>query len=400
MPFSHRLTLLSALACAGLVSADDTLLLPPLAPLEKPAETPARVFKIVSDAPKTKDAQPMPAHPEKAGNGHDAHGEPGKIKDVTPHGLESHGDTHTTAPHGNGGGHAAHEEEHDPGVYGWAEYMFIKPRTQGLDYAFRDPADDLVTAGRTARVSYDGRSAFRAGLGYTFCSGWSIGGGYMYLRANGNATQTADPGGVIFPTQTRAGLTDTALSATANVQLTGNLYDVQVAKSFHVDESTAFRFLTGVQFAELDQQLQVRYDGLLADGATTQNNVEFRGAGPFIGGEGVWELNHTWSLFGGGKGGLLIGDSKASLVDRNNNGLTTFANVGDRYTKTVPFTKLNLGVTYKKHTWYVRGGYEMANFFGVFDSLRLPDDFTEGRTLPRASDLSWNGFFVQLGLSF
>jgi hypothetical protein len=345
-----------------------------------------------------------PAAPKNQDAGHAAP-HTGGLKDATPPELShtDHGNAHAgggSGGHGPAAGHAAAEHHEEASIYGYAEYLFLKGRSNTLDFAVIDRADDLATQGRLARVSYNGRSAFRAGAGYQFENGWSLGMTYSFLRSSGRSTLGVNPGGVIFPTLTRPGLVDRVTSVIADADLSADLFDIEAGRTIHVDEATKFRLTTGLTFANIRQDLKAQYDGLQANRAIAQTQNKYTGAGPFLGGEATWSLNEKWGLFGKARGGLTIGDAKASLADGNDGGMTRYADLSDNYVKVVPYASMGLGVRYSGHAWFMSAGYEITNWFGAFESARLQDDFAEGRYMPRSGDVSWNGFFVQWGVKF
>ena len=45
-------------------------------------------------------------------------------------------------------------------------------------------------------------------------------------------------------------------------------------------------------------------------------------------------------------------------------------------------------------------GYEVTNWFGLFERPAFVDTFSEGKFVNRSSNLALDGLFVQAGLSF
>lgn len=106
------------------------------------------------------------------------------------------------------------------------------------------------------------------------------------------------------------------------------------------------------------------------------------------------------SFFGRAKGGLVVGDIRNSLVETDNGGLTTNANVGERYYATIPILEMGTGVSWEYRNLRLSVGYEITNWFNLIDTPMFTNDFAEGKIGRRRSDLSLEGLFVQMGLAY
>ncbi len=282
-----------------------------------------------------------------------------------------------------------------------AEYLLVRPRRRANDFAITDPFDNLTPEGRIDSVNYDLTSGVRAGVGYRWGgTPWETLFTYTYLHAGGDRATAAPPGGLVYPTLTRPGLVDNALSAAAGAGLTYNLYDLETARRFAVDETFAFRLGFGVRFASIDQSLQAFYFGGDAAGTQVHSRVEFNGAGPMVGGEGEWLLPRGFRLFGRARGSLVVGDVSNCLRETDNAGRTVNAAVGEGYTQVVPVLELATGVAWQYRNVRLAAGYEVANWFNLIDSPTFVNDFAEGKLGRRRGDLSLEGLFLQLGLVY
>lgn len=318
------------------------------------------------------------------------------LKDVTPPGLAH--------PVEHNGGHdqdEAHGESHEGGLYGSIEYLLLRPRQRGLEYALIDPADDIVPQGRLQSVRHDMRSGFRVGMGYRVPkSAWDVAFYYTYLHSRGDENAAAPAGGLLYPQLTRPGLTDSALTAVANSRINYSLYDLEFGKTLEVDEWTKIRLYSGIRLADIDQSVSANYQGRLADNAFAESRSEFVGAGPILGTELRWKLGAGLSLFGRGHGGLIFGRNRSSLIESNNGGATLYTDLGEVYRPVVPVIGLALGASWCYNGLTISAGYQAINWFGLIQRSALVDDFSEGKILPRSSDLSLDGFFFQLGFDF
>src|SRR5262245_16680757 len=172
--------------------------------------------------------------------------------------------------HGNGhNGHVEQANHEWGGVFGFAEFLILRPRWQNQDYAIIDPRQDLVPLGTTQSLSFDGRAGFRAGLGYQVPdSAWAITFTYTYLRSEAENGLVAPPGGNLFPTFTRPGLLDFVDQARAESRIRYNIFDLDFSRDIWADDCVAFRFLGGVRLASIDYAMNAFYDGIDAIRAT------------------------------------------------------------------------------------------------------------------------------------
>jgi hypothetical protein len=282
-----------------------------------------------------------------------------------------------------------------------AEYLLVRPRRRADDFAIVDPLDNLTPEGRVHNVGFDMASGLRAGVGYRAAgSPWETWFTYTYLHAGGEASAVAPPGGLIYPTLTRPGLVDTALSAVAGDNLTYNVYDLDTCRKVAGDESLELRLGFGVRYTTIDQNQTAIYNGRDANFSQVASRISFDGAGLTVGGEGRWLMPWGLSLFGRAKGGLIVGDVRNSLRETDNGGATTNANIQDHYYTTIPVLELGTGVAWEYRNLRISAGYEITNWFNMIDSPTFTNDFAEGKIGRRHGDLSLEGLFLQMGLAY
>lgn len=282
-----------------------------------------------------------------------------------------------------------------------AEYLLVRPRRRDLDFALVDPFDDFVPDGKLKSVEWPTVSGFRAGIGYRPAdSCWETMFTYMYLHAGDDRHAAAPPGGVLYPTLTRPGLVDRALTGDAGSGITFNVFDLEAARRFTIDDTLAFRLSGGTRWASIDQSLDAFYFGGDADGAHVRSRAEFDGFGLTVGGQGDWCLGRGFRLFTRVRGSLLVGDSCSRLRETNFGGLVTNADIRDHSVQTVPVLELASGLSWEYRNFTASVGYEIANWFNLFDSPYFIDDFSEGKIGRRRSDVSLEGVFFRLGMAF
>jgi hypothetical protein len=290
---------------------------------------------------------------------------------------------------------------HEGGFYGSAEFLMMTPRQRGLDYAIVDPQNNLVPQGPVQSVTFEDRSGLRIGLGYRMPgSAWDIGITYTGIYDKASQIVSAPPGGLLYPETTRPGLTDNALAAAATARLEYNVFDLTFGRNIDVDNTLQVRLVTGLRFASIHENLNVLYNGMLADNAFTQSQSNFTGAGPLFGTEMRWKLGRGFSLFGGANCGLVYGNVRALQVETNNGGATQYADVTDVSRQMIPFAGCSIGVSWEYRGVTIRAGYEAVNWFGLIERVTLSNDFSEGKLIPQQNDLSIDGFFLQMAYRF
>jgi len=321
------------------------------------------------------------------------------VKDLTPPEL-AHPEEHAKG-HGEEHAEGHGEGRVEGGFFGSAEFLLLRPRQRALEYAVIDPLDDITPQGKIQSIRHDMRPGLRVGLGYRIPdSGWEIAGYYTYLHSRGDEITLAPPGGLLYPLLTRPGLTDSADRAVAFSRLNYNVYDLEIGKTMHVDESTQLRMYGGVRVASIQQALGATYTGRLADTAVAESRSKFDGGGPMFGTELTWKVVPSLSLFGKASGGLIYGRSSSGIYETNNGGATLYTDVGGQNNPIVPLVSLALGASYHYRGLSFSAGYQAVNWFGLIQQPNLIDDFSEGKLLNRSTDLSLDGFFFQLGYEF
>jgi hypothetical protein len=321
------------------------------------------------------------------------------FKDITPAGFAEYHPEGFNAH--QGGDSLTPLVPHEPGLFVNAEALIMRPRRGVFDFAIIQPTNSLAIAGPIRSLNFDTSAGVRGELGYQFGhSGWDVLFGYTYFRTAADGFESAPQGGVLLPTNTRPGLITQVSSAAAQGNLNYNLYDMFVGKRFVVDDNFAVRTFGGLRFANIQQDFQVAFDGLDARGAGVRLRSDFQGFGPIAGAEAVLAGPYGLHLYARASGGMLTGLSKNPYFEANDLGKTVYADTGYDIRKVVPVLGVGVGGGWQYRSVYVRAGYEIVNYFDLIDQPRFTDDVTPGKFVPRAANLSLEGFFVQVGMSF
>lgn len=321
------------------------------------------------------------------------------IRDLTPPGFATDAPAVHPAYHDTPG-HLRPAAPEEGGPFMSAEFLLLRPRRGAFDFAVPGDTTGLVPVGPVRSLNYDVQPGLRVELGHRFAGGWEAWAGYTYFHSAARDSLTAPAGQVLFPTLTKPGLTNAALTASGDAGFTYNAYDILAGKRFAVDENFALRIFGGLRFASLQQSFSAFYDGLDARSAAVSANSKFQGFGPIIGSEAVlvgWNGFHLYARAGGG---LLTGQSDNPLIESNSAGNTLYASTGNDVRRVVPVASVGIGAGWQYRTVTIRAGYEITNYFGVIEQPRFVDDIGLGKITTRSANLSLEGLFVQMGLAF
>ena len=111
-------------------------------------------------------------------------------------------------------------------------------------------------------------------------------------------------------------------------------------------------------------------------------NPQYDGAGPIFGAESWLGMGDGLGLFGRATAGMLTGTMRAPFTETNNGGATVYADLRDQFALTVPVISLGVGIMYEYRGVFIRAGYEVTNFIGLFERPTFVDDFAQGKDCP------------------
>jgi len=147
-----------------------------------------------------------------------------------------------------------------------ADYLLAFPRRGNMDYAIPDATNNRTPEGPIRRLDWSASSGVRA------LAGWRPGGGLgrfpVRVHPTSTATtgrpSTAPTGGLLYATQTRPGLVDTAANVDASSRLAYNVYDLTVGRTVPLENFFSLRFSAGARIAAIYQTIDTTYNGLQA----------------------------------------------------------------------------------------------------------------------------------------
>lgn len=358
--------------------------------------------EVINHAPK-----PLEGHPAKVETHGDAKSEK-HHEEAKEHEEEEH------HHHGHEAGIHFEEIEHPGnGISPRLDYLIWKARRRALDFAILDPnRTNNVPEGPIASVFYDTDNGVRAGFTFSLPNPeWEAAAYYTYFHAHGNQTFTALDRGVIYPTVlSPIGPREvTGAFAQANVDL--DIVDLQIGPRLAVGECFLLQFYGGLRTAHIHTKFNAFYTGRDAGnidenftflGTRYFDDARFRGLGLRLGGEGSYRFAEYCTVFMRGSTSLLSGRFSESHMEDNGNAiLFPQVNVAEKWEQLVPVVDLAVGVTYQfREDMRLALGYEFAHWFGLTDSSDFVDDVAVGKLGRRTSDLTFEGLFLQLAVSF
>lgn len=287
------------------------------------------------------------------------------------------------------------------GWYTQGEFLLQRPRNTDLDFVIRNVGGGLGTIGPIESFKYELGTGLRVEFGYRYGEGkWETAFAYTYLTAGTDRAITAGANQVLLPTLTRPGLTDRALTAGGNVDLDYQLFDMLAARRVLVDEHFGVRWIGGFRFTDIRQILNVNYNGADARSAAVASRSRFQGFGPMVGAEAVLAGEKGFHLYTRATAGLITGRSTNRLVETNDAGATTYVNTNYDVRKIVPTGSIALGAGWQYRTISIRGGYEITHWQGIFERPRFTDDVGQGKVITRPANLTLEGLFLQLAVSY
>lgn len=282
------------------------------------------------------------------------------------------------------------------GLYFDAEYLYLKPHSQTMDYAIANTTNTDVPDGSVVNRDWTWQSAFRVGMGYRLPGQpWSVGFYYTYLHDGPSGSVAAPVGGFLYATQTHPGTVTEVQTASAAASLNYNIYDLEVGRWCCVTNCLALRFFGGGRFAHIDQNFNAFYDGGDASQDMVARQLHFNGGGFRAGVDAVRNLFWGFSLIGRANAALLAGEFHSTVTETNNAGATTLTNFADRFEKVVPVAEMMLGLGWQYNNLRLTAGYQYINWFGLVNVPTFADDVHQGKFVRQTSDLGLEGLVLR-----
>ena len=277
--------------------------------------------------------------------------------------------------------------------------LYLKPRQRGLDYAVTEDGSSLVLgSGQINSLDYDRDGGFRFNLGHLTKTGWSVRAAFTMFDTDGSAIAQRPPGvGQLFATRSHpSGASDEAETATAFGSLDYKTFDILAERDvFHNRFATVTTF-AGLRWVEIDQQMDMRYDGRDFDNGRIVDQTTMDGLGLRLGSQSSWHMAGGFSLFGKIAGGLTYGRHSMQFTESNVDETVSIVDIRDNYDEAVGSLEAAAGMNWCWKNLSVGAGYEMTKWFNVGERSMFVDNVREGSYASISKDLLLEGLFINL----
>jgi len=197
---------------------------------------------------------------------------------------------------------------------------------------------------------------------------------------------------------------DRATAATASLRFRYKTHDLELAQALVLTDTLTLRLSGGGRVVDADQSFRVTYTGGDFQTAFTSfRETEYTGGGLIMGADMRWYVLPSLMLDIGACGGLLAGTMQTrTFIPDDEPGVPT----DHRYdeTRVTPIVEMSLAITYRKQIYRAivdaSVGYELTNWFNIDDSRVFSDSHMEGQNVHLLNDLTLDGFYGRVSVSF
>lgn len=280
---------------------------------------------------------------------------------------------------------AVRDEELGRWLFG-GEYLLVRPRRGGQDYAIVGGNPNWGPVGDIKSIEGGFDSGFRVGLGYRFAGeGWELGAWYTNYHVGGNDGVA----GTVFPTLTHPALVTQVAEARASSSVNVNLVDVEFGRRAQVSEAVGLRLFVGARYANVDQTFQAAYSGGDVGRDEVWRRLSFDGGGARAGGEVGLRLTEGMGVYARGSTSLLAGQVRAGLAEFGNG--VRVVDVTQRADRLIPVLDLGLGVSYQQERLRLAVGYDFQAWLNMAEAFTFVDDAHPAKFAVQSGTLGFDG---------
>lgn len=185
-----------------------------------------------------------------------------------------------------------------------ADYLLWKAHVDQLNYAM-DGLNFPTASGETRELDWQWDSGFKVGAGYIFNSGWDVYLNYTWFHTNVKGSATPSGGQALYPTYSNPQLLAISFASSA-FDLKYNTLDLELGNALCCTRCFLIHPSFGLRGAWTKDKDDILY---VSGGApeTLHLSESFRGVGPRVGLNAVWNVWRGFSLFGEGDYALVWG---------------------------------------------------------------------------------------------
>ncbi len=269
------------------------------------------------------------------------------------------------------------------GLYLFGDFLYVWPHRDNLQIA-------TLANGCAESLSWSGTPGFRVGAGYRFPeTAWDTEASFAYFHAKSQRTVSGPDGGALLAVLATNSAALAATDADGDSGLSYAVLDLDVGRSFRIDDSLSLKLFGGVRLALIDQSFKCIYSGgTLGDSSDFVNSpVRFEGAG-LTAGAGK-QLGHIPRL------GLIAGRFSSARTETL--GSVTTSDITDTFDTVVPVGELGVGLRFQGELFFFSAGYEFTNWFNMVNGL-APD--AAGHAVRRQGSLTLDAVTAKVGFVF
>lgn len=308
----------------------------------------------------------------------------------------------------------------------FVDALYWQAQEDGLDYAIQNNTGAVrINDGSVRRMHFDWRGGFRIGAGYlTPCGDYFVNAFWTRYHTKGDSCLAVTYPVTLFPVWSNptSSLTSEQNSRVCN-RLDLDMFDARVTALFHSHDRVEIMPSVGIVYARINQSFNIDMSGGQSRGpvATVLDDIvamknHFRGVGPKIGLNSLWDIACGFSLVAKGDAALTYGKfaicQNETTTFSNGVPTTVFLNLPcNRFHMTRPIVDLSLGVRFDRSfnkdacsqsgcNFYVEACWELNYFFAQNMLMRFSDDVTPGANIEVKGDLATQGLTVRVNVSF
>jgi hypothetical protein len=257
---------------------------------------------------------------------------------------------------------------------GFAEYLLLRPRNAGLEYAV--PTNGPIQSGavslqegRTASLNPQFDSGFRVGFGTAFDQCSTISASYTYFNSGvSDAIEINRPlviqSLVSHPSSFSA---DTGWnSASAHQDIKFQFVDLDYRHVFLCDERSSLDYLVGLRYASLNQSFGSQFNSIVTENVTT--DVNFDGGGFRLGIEGErYAPCRNIFLYGKASASFLGGEFRGNYFQGQPGIVDVIAETNWKEARFVSILDCEIGIGWSGCCGHVKAsaGYTMMGWLNV-----------------------------------
>ena len=283
------------------------------------------------------------------------------------------------------------------------------------------PGDSFIA--QLTDTEYNMDPAFRVDLGYQWQDRWDSKLRWTRFRNDGSeelGTVTQDNDNVYANMLDRSLVDDTlnhdfddgvADFASQTLDLEYDVGDIELGRAWRIGRFGMARPFVGLRLARQRERADTYFANLegadLDEYWLTQSNT-LDAWGFRLGSEGRVQLGRSGlGVFGRSALSMMLANYRLYRDDRTlqgSSGNSEYRTYGQRYSTVLPVVELAAGVSYHRGPWFVSAGYEITNWFNMYQQLEVRGwDDVDGSTpqlVADRKDLSLDGWFLRGGLGW